>query len=136
MPLCAGKISCYVKRKCKSELEYPCISPQFTLLEHYPITSNPTSVFFTPFLAAASLSLFRFCALPILACGVKITHSILGRGVPRTRLLGMVAKPQNGSRGQTKVLQVRSERVVQCIICEIGVTGRFTVAPPTGKDTK
>jgi hypothetical protein len=48
----------------------------------------------------------------------------------------MVAKPQNGSRGQTKVLQVRSERVVQCIICEIGVTGRFTVAPPTGKDTK
>ena len=50
--------------------------------------------------------------------------------------LGMVAKPQNGSRGQTKVLQVRSERVVQCIICEIGVTGRFTVAPPTGKDTK
>ena len=25
---------------------------------------------------------------------------------------------------------------VQCIIGEIGVTGRFTVAPPTGKDTK
>ena len=45
---------------------------------------------------------------------------------------------QNGPRGQTNILQVRSERerVVQCIICEIGVTGRFTVAPPTGKDTK
>ena len=100
MPLCAGKISCYVKRKCKSELEYPCISPQFTLLEHYPITSNPTSVFFTPFLAAASLSLFRLCPLPILACGVKITHSILGRGVPRTREAWARGAPSGGIPGR------------------------------------
>ena len=35
-----------------------------------------------------------------------------------------------------KFVQRERERVVQCIICEIGVTGRFTVAPPTGKDTK